>query len=116
MHHCPTELTDLADIGGACAAPGTAHVIGWTGRSAAAEDRFPRRVIALAVCWYVRNGLSYRNVEEPSSPNTTLGVDHVTIYRSVPTATTQLIEAARPARHATGDRSFVYETYVEIAG
>jgi len=32
--------------------------------SAPAGHRFPREVIALAVRWYLRYGLSYRDVEE----------------------------------------------------
>ena len=43
-------------------------------------------------------------------------VDHVTIYRWVQTFTAEFIDAARPARHATGDRWFVDETYVKVAG
>jgi IS6 family transposase len=43
-------------------------------------------------------------------------VDHVTIYRWVQRFTPLLIDAARPCRHATGDRWFVDETYVKIAG
>ncbi len=43
-------------------------------------------------------------------------VDHVTIYRWVQTFTPEFIDAARPARHATGDRWFVDETYVKVAG
>jgi transposase-like protein len=34
----------------------------------------------------------------------------------VQTFTTEFIDAARPARHAAGDRWFVDETYVKIAG
>jgi transposase, IS6 family len=37
-------------------------------------------------------------------------VDHVTIYRWVQRCTPQLAEAARPCRHAVGDRWFVDET------
>jgi transposase, IS6 family len=43
-------------------------------------------------------------------------VDHVTIYRWVQRFTPEFIEAARPCRHAPGDRWFVDETYVKIAG
>jgi transposase-like protein len=43
-------------------------------------------------------------------------VDHVTVYRWVQTFTAEFIDAARPARHATGDRWFVDETYVKVAG
>jgi transposase-like protein len=43
-------------------------------------------------------------------------VDHVTIYRWVQRFTPQLIDAARPCRHACGDRWLVDETYVKVAG
>ena len=40
----------------------------------------------------------------------------MTVYRWVQTFTPEFIDAARPARHATGDRWFVDETYVKVAG
>jgi transposase-like protein len=43
-------------------------------------------------------------------------VDHVTVYRWVLRFTPLLAEAARPCRHAVGDRWFVDETYVKVAG
>jgi transposase-like protein len=43
-------------------------------------------------------------------------VDHVTIYRWVLRFTPLLAEAARPCRHAVGDRWQVDETYVKVAG
>ena len=43
-------------------------------------------------------------------------VDHVTVYRWVQRFTRLLAEAARPCRHAVGDRWFVDETYVKVAG
>jgi transposase-like protein len=43
-------------------------------------------------------------------------VDHVTIFRWVQRFTPLLIDAARPCRHAPGDRWFVDETYAKIAG
>jgi len=43
-------------------------------------------------------------------------VDHVTVYRWVRRFTPLLAEAARPCRHAVGDRWFVDETYVKVAG
>jgi IS6 family transposase len=43
-------------------------------------------------------------------------VDHVTIYRWVQRFTPLLAEAARPCRHLVGDRWFVDETYVKVAG
>jgi transposase, IS6 family len=43
-------------------------------------------------------------------------VDHVTVYRWVQRFTLLLAEAARPCRHRAGDRWFVDETYVRVAG
>jgi transposase-like protein len=83
--------------------------------SAPAGYRFPREVIALAVRWYLRYSLSYRDVEELLAARG-IEVDHVTVYRWVQTFTPEFIDAARPARHAAGDRWFVDETYVKIAG
>ena len=42
--------------------------------------RFPPEVILLAVRWYLRCGLSYRDVEELVAERC-IDVDHVTIYR-----------------------------------
>jgi IS6 family transposase len=41
---------------------------------------------------------------------------HVSVYRWVQRFTPLLIEAARSCRHAPGDRWFVDETYVKVAG
>jgi transposase, IS6 family len=80
-----------------------------------AGHRFPREVIAVAVRWYLRYGLSYRDIEELLAERG-IEVDHVTIYRWVQTFTPEFIAAARPSRHAVGDRWFVDETYVKVAG
>jgi transposase-like protein len=77
--------------------------------------RFPREVIAVAVRWYLRYGLSYRDVEELLAERG-VTVDHVTIYRWVQRFTPEFIEAARYCRHAPGDRWFADETYVKVAG
>ncbi len=69
----------------------------------------------LAVRWYLRYGLSYRDVEELLAERG-ISVDHVTIYRWGQRFTPLLIDAARPCRHAPGDRWFVDETYVKVAG
>jgi transposase, IS6 family len=77
--------------------------------------RFPPDVIVLAVRWYLRFGLSYRDVEELLTERG-VEVDHVTVYRWVLRFTPLLAEAARPCRHAVGDRWQVDETYVKVAG
>jgi transposase, IS6 family len=84
-------------------------------QSAFAGFRFPPDVIVLAVRWYLRFGLSYRDVEELLAERG-VKVDHVTIYRWVLRFTPLLADAARPCRHAVGDRWFVDETYVKVAG
>jgi transposase-like protein len=67
------------------------------------------------VRWYLRYGLSYRDVAELLAERG-IEVDHVTVYRWVQTFTPEFIDAARPARHANGSRWFVDETYVKVAG
>ncbi|MGI8757537.1 MAG: IS6 family transposase [Acidimicrobiales bacterium] len=72
-------------------------------------------VILLAVRWYLRYGLSYRDLEELLAERG-IEVDHVTLYRWVQRFTPLVVDAARPRRHAVGDRWFVDETYVKVAG
>jgi transposase-like protein len=72
-------------------------------RSDFAGFRFPPDVIVLAVHWYLRFGLSYRDVEELLTERG-IEVDHVTVYRWVQRFTPLLAEAARPCRHSVGDR------------
>ena len=43
-------------------------------------------------------------------------MDHVTVYRWVQRFTPLFADAARPCRHTVGDRWFVDETYVKVAG
>ncbi len=83
--------------------------------SAFAGFRFPREVIAVAVRWYLRYGLSYRDVEELLAERG-VTVDHVTVYRWVQRFTPEFIEAARFCRRAPGDRWFADETYIKVAG
>jgi transposase-like protein len=71
--------------------------------------RFPAEVIVLTVCWYLRYGLSYRDIEELLAERG-VQVDHVTVYRWVQRFTPLLADAARFARHSPGDRWFVDET------
>ena len=78
--------------------------------------RFPPEVIAVAVRWYLRYGLSYRDVEELLAERG-VEVDYVTVYRWVQRSPRcSPTPPARPRRHATGDRWFVDETYVKVAG
>ena len=84
-------------------------------RSAFAGFRFPSEVIVVAVRWYLRYGLSYRDVEELLAERG-IEVDHVTVYRWVQRFTPLLIDAARFTRHSPGSRWFVDETYVKVNG
>ena len=77
--------------------------------------RFLPEVILLAVRWYLRFGLSYRDLEELLAERG-IEVDHVTLYRWVQRFTPLLVDAARPCRHAVGSRWFVDETYVKVSG
>ncbi len=84
-------------------------------RSAFAGFRLPPDVITLGIRWYLRFGLSHRDVEELLAERG-IEVDHVSVYRWVQRFTPAFLEAARPWRHATDDRWFVDETYVKVAG
>ncbi|MCP4965338.1 MAG: IS6 family transposase [bacterium] len=86
-----------------------------TDLSAFSGYRFPPEIIMLAVRWYLRYGLSYRDVEELLAERG-IEVDHVTIYRRVQRFTPLLIDAALPCRHTVGNRWFVDETYVKVSG
>ena len=68
-------------------------------RAAFVGFRFPPEVIVVAVRWYLRFGLSYRDVEE-LLVECGVEVDHVTVYRWVLRFTPLLAEAARPCRPA----------------
>jgi transposase-like protein len=72
-------------------------------------------VIVVAVRWYLRFNLSYRDVEELLVERG-VEVDHVTIYRWVQRFTPLLADAARFARHSPGARWHVDETYVKVNG
>jgi transposase-like protein len=84
-------------------------------RSAFAGFRFPPEVILLAVRWYLRYGLSYRDLEELLTERG-MEVDHVTLFRWVQRFTPILMEAAKPCRRSVGGHWFVDETYVKVSG
>jgi IS6 family transposase len=66
-------------------------------------------VIVVAVRWYLRYGLSYRDVEELLAERG-IEVDHVPVYQWLQRLTPLLADAARFTRHSPGDRWFVDET------
>jgi transposase-like protein len=72
-------------------------------------------VITLAVRWYLRFGLSYRDVEELLAERG-IKVDHVTVYRWVQRFAPEFIEAARSRRHVVGNGWHVDKTYVKVGG
>ena len=72
-------------------------------------------MILVAVRWYLRYGISHRDVEELLAERGD-EVDHVTVYRWVQRFAPLLIDAARPCRHGVGDRWLVEETDVRVGG
>jgi transposase-like protein len=75
----------------------------------------PPEVITLAVRWYLRFGLSYREVEELLAERG-IEVDHGTVYRWVHRFAPEFAEAAAARRHIVGDRWHVDETYLKVGG
>jgi transposase InsO family protein len=69
----------------------------------------------VAVRWYLRFNLSYRDVEQLLLERGVV-VDHVSAYRWVQRFTPLLADAARFARHSPGRRWFADETYVRVNG
>jgi transposase-like protein len=65
----------------------------------------PPEVILLAVRWYLRYGLSYRDLEELLAERG-IEVGHATLFRWVQRFTPILADAARPCRHRVGGHWF----------
>jgi IS6 family transposase len=65
--------------------------------------RFPPEIIVFALRWYLRYGLSSRDVEELLAERG-IEVDHMTMYRWVQRLTPLLADAAGVCRHTVGDR------------
>ncbi|WP_203919748.1 IS6 family transposase [Rugosimonospora africana] len=84
-------------------------------KSAFAGFRFQPEVIVVAVRWYLRFTLSYRDVEELLVERG-VEVDHVTVYRWVQRFTPLLADAARFCRHAPSERWHVDETCIKVNG
>ncbi len=72
-------------------------------------------IISHGVWLYLRFPLSFRDVEELLAERG-IDLDHVTVFRWVQRFTPLLAEAARPCRHAVGDRWHVDETYIKVGG
>ncbi len=86
---------------GAVTSPGLSSVF--------AGLRFPREVISVAVRWYLRCGLSCRDAGKLLAERG-VTVGHLTIHRWAQRFTPKFIKAARPCRHAPGNRWFAEET------
>src|SRR3981081_4467842 len=76
---------------------------------------FQAEIILLCVCWYLRFGLSYRNLEELMAERN-LNVDHVTIWRWVQRYAPELNRRCRPELRMTNRSWRVDETYLRVAG
>src|SRR5947209_16298918 len=76
---------------------------------------FEAEIIVLCVRWYLRFGLSYRNLEELMAERN-LNVDHVTIWRWVQRYAPELNRRCRRELRMTNRSWRVDETYLRVAG
>ena len=77
--------------------------------------QFEPEVILLAVGWYLRFCLSYRDVEELLAERG-LSVDHVTVWRWVQRYAPEIQRRLRPRLRPTNDSWRVDETYIRVKG
>src|SRR5690242_11072244 len=77
--------------------------------------QFEPEVILLAVGWYLRFSLSYREVEELLAERG-LWVDHVTVWRWVQRYAPELQRRLRRHLKPTSDSWRIDETYIRIKG
>jgi DDE domain len=77
--------------------------------------QFEPEVILLAIGWYLRFSLSYRDVEELLAERG-LSVDHVTVWRWVQRYAPELERRLRRNLKPTNDSWRVDETYVRVKG
>ena len=77
--------------------------------------QFEPEVILLAVGWYLRFSLSYRDVEALLAERG-ISVDHVTLWRWVQRYAPELERRLRKGLKATNDSWRVDETYVRVKG
>src|ERR687889_288125 len=76
---------------------------------------FEAEIIVLCVRWYLRFGLSLRNLEELMAERN-VSVDHVTIWRWVQRYAPELNRRCRPELRKTNRSWRVDETYLRVAG
>ncbi len=76
---------------------------------------FQAEIILLCVRWYLRFGLSFRNLEELMAERNLI-VDHVTIWRWVQHYAPELNRRCRPELRMTNRSWRVDETYLRVAG
>jgi transposase, IS6 family len=76
---------------------------------------FEAEIIVLCVRWYLRFGLSFRNLEEIMAERN-LTVDHVTIWRWVQRYAPELNRRCRRELRMTNRSWRVDETYLRVAG
>jgi transposase, IS6 family len=77
--------------------------------------QFEPEVILMAVGWYLRFSLSYRDVEELLAERGLL-VDHVTVWRWVQSYAPEMERRLRSKLKPTNDSWRVDETYVRVKG
>ena len=78
-------------------------------------QQFEPEVILLAVGWYLRFSLSYRDVEELLAERG-LHADHVTVWRWVQRYGPEMERRLRRRLKPTNDRWRVDETYIRVKG
>ena len=76
---------------------------------------FEAEIIVVCVRWYLRFGLSFRNLEELMVKRN-LSVDHVTIWRWVQRDAPELHRRCRPELRTTNRSWRCDETYLRVAG
>ena len=74
---------------------------------------FQSDIILLTVRWYLRYGLSYRDLEEMVLERG-VAVDHTTIYRWVQAYSPELDRRCRPYLKPTTDSWRTDKTYVKV--
>ena len=77
--------------------------------------QFEPEMILLAVGWYLRFSLSYRDVEELLAERD-LRADHVTVWRWVQRYTPEIQRRLRPQLRPTNESWRMEETYVRVKG